>query len=126
MIAERKKRQQIIEARLPPLGIAALRYELLTADGGRWPLRLRERAPVLDPRDGTALAWLDPEPGAAPLHGGQTGRVRVLLAEDGAARGADVPLLVPARAVRRAHGSDRPLRFRAGPSRGRAGSRFCS
>ncbi|MFO0574853.1 MAG: efflux RND transporter periplasmic adaptor subunit [Polyangia bacterium] len=89
-----------VEARLPPLGTAALRYELVTADGGRWPLRLRERAPVLDPRDGTALAWLEPEAGAAPLLGGQTGRVRVLLAEDDAARGADVPLLLPARAVR--------------------------
>lgn len=93
-----------VEARLPPLGAAALRYELVTADGGRWPLRLRERAPVIDPRDGTALAWLDPEPGAAPLYGGQAGRVRVLLAEDaaakGAAKGSDVPLLLPARAVR--------------------------
>jgi multidrug efflux pump subunit AcrA (membrane-fusion protein) len=89
-----------VEARLPPLGAAALRYELVTPDGGRWPLRLRERAPVLDARDGTALAWLDLEAGAAPLAGGQTGRVRVLLAPDGAGPGADVPLLVPARAVR--------------------------
>jgi biotin carboxyl carrier protein len=49
-----------IEARLPPTLPDRVSFELVLPGGSRRPLRLIERAPLVDSRDGTALAWLVP------------------------------------------------------------------
>lgn len=108
-----------IEARLPPVLPARVRFELLLPGGGRRPLRLIERAPLVDSRDGTALAWLVPTaaPGCAgdadskkappgdagdcELPAGLTVKLQVALPEDAAAGpgAGDAPVLLPARAL---------------------------
>ncbi|HRI55006.1 MAG TPA: hypothetical protein PLW65_32940, partial [Pseudomonadota bacterium] len=49
-----------VEARLPPTLPDRVSFELLLPGGARRALRLIERAPLVDSRDGTALAWLVP------------------------------------------------------------------
>ena len=103
-----------IEARLPPAGAAKLRYELLLSDGRIWPLGLISRAPVIDPRDGMTLAWLQ-SASAEPLLPGQSGRLRVLV---DASPGEPAPLLlVPGRALRLGDGKVTVLRQRSGVSK---------
>ena len=57
LAAEHGKR---VEARLPPTLPDRASFELLLPGGARRALRLIERAPLVDSRDGTALAWLVP------------------------------------------------------------------
>jgi len=99
-----------IEARLPSLDPAALRYELVTGPRSV-PLTLLQRAPALDPRDGTALCWFLPPSGAGLLPG-QTGRLRVRAAE---ATDKPIPLwLVPTRALGLGREQIHVLRLRNG------------
>lgn len=67
-----------IEARATQRLPAGARFELVMAAGEQVPLRLVAEAPVVDPRDGTAAAWFEPEP-ARTLPVGLTGKVRVIL-----------------------------------------------
>ena len=67
-----------IEARLTHALPAAARADFVTADGRRLHLRLAGTAPVVDPRDGTMLAWFAPEP-AAQLPQGLPGKVQLHL-----------------------------------------------
>ena len=67
-----------IEARATQRLPAGARFELVMASGEAVPLRLVAEAPVVDPRDGTAAAWFEPEP-ALMLPVGLTGKVRVVL-----------------------------------------------
>ncbi|BDG10224.1 efflux RND transporter periplasmic adaptor subunit [Anaeromyxobacter paludicola] len=80
-----------VEARLARSLPAHARYELALATGERHPLALIGRAPVVDGRDGTALAWFSP-PAAARLTPGLAGRLVVQLGQGAGAA-------VPARAV---------------------------
>lgn len=74
-------------------------WALVTATG-QVPLRLVGRAPAADPRDGTFLAWFEPEGAAAPPPG-TLGRVQ--LAASGEAR----LFRVPAAALHRREGAPR-------------------
>lgn len=99
-----------IEARLPDLDLAALRYELVTPQRSL-PLTFLQRALALDPRDGTAPCWFLP-PAGAGLLSGQTGRLRVRIA----ASAADTfPLwLIPTRALALGNEQAHVLRLRGG------------
>lgn len=77
-------------ARLWPL--AGARYELVAANGVRYPVSYVSRSPTVDPRDGTIAAWFEPPAGEKLPHG-LSGRLLVTLeAKAGVA-------VVPARAV---------------------------
>ncbi len=87
-----------VEARFArPPDTSGSAFEFVSTSGGRFPLTLVARAPIIDPRDGTIAAWLVPEPGTR-LQPGLTGRVVVTLP---GVVGASV---VPARAVALAEG----------------------
>lgn len=99
-----------IEARLPDLDLAALRYELVMPQRSL-PLTLLQRAPALDPRDGTAPCWFLP-PAGAGLVAGQTGRLRVRIAGPA---GDAIPLwLIPTRALALGNEQAHVLRLRGG------------
>ena len=99
-----------IEARLPSLDLATLRYELVTAQRSV-PLTFLQRAPALDPRDGTAPCWFLPPTGAG-LVPGQTGRLRVRIASP--ANDANPLWLIPTRALALGGEQARVLRLRDG------------
>ena len=67
-----------IEARATQRLPKDARFELVTAAGEAVPLRLVAEAPVVDPRDGTASVWFEPE-AVRPLPIGSSGKVRVIL-----------------------------------------------
>jgi hypothetical protein len=73
----------LIEARLPAALASARELVFVPQAGPARVARLVSRAPSLDPRDGSQLAWLRAE--GAPLAAGQTGRVRGTAAVEGAA-----------------------------------------
>jgi len=81
-----------IEARLARVLPRVAEYELALPTGASHPVRLVGRAPQVDPRDGTTLAWFATDPGARLVQG-QTGKIRIRLEEDEGA------VAVPARAV---------------------------
>ena len=101
-----------IEARLPLIDQTALRYEFVTARETT-PIKLLQRAPVVEPRDGMTQSWFLPE-GPTRLLAGQTGRLRVRID----ARRSDEAslLLVPARALRLGADQTSVLRRRDGTS----------
>lgn len=99
-----------VEARLPMLDPAVLSYELLTT-ARSVPLVLLQRAPALDPRDGTAPGWFQPAVGAGLLPG-QTGRLRVRVTQ--VAGQADALWLVPTRALALGGEQARVVRLRQG------------
>ncbi len=80
-----------IEARLSRALPPRARYVLALSSGEWQPLELVGRAPVVDGRDGTTLAWFAP-PAGARLTPGMAGRLVVELGEGNG-------LAVPARAV---------------------------
>lgn len=82
-----------IEARMSHAVPAAARADFVAPDGRRLPLRLVSTAPVVDPRDGTMLAWFAAEP-AAELPQGLSGRVQVHLP-----KGVGDASAVPARSI---------------------------
>jgi multidrug efflux pump subunit AcrA (membrane-fusion protein) len=69
-----------IEARATQRLPKNARFELVTATGEQVPLRLVAEAPVVDPRDGTASVWFEPEV-ARPVPIGSSGKVRVILSD---------------------------------------------
>lgn len=82
-----------IEARLAHDLPSSSRFEFTTPAGATWEVKLVARAPVVDPRDGTAPAWFEP-PAGTSLPRGLSGRLRVV-------PGADAGVVaVPAAAVR--------------------------
>lgn len=99
-----------IEARLPILDLATLRYELVTPQRSL-PLTFVQRAPALDPRDGTAPCWFLP-PASAGLVPGQTGRLRVRIASS--ANDSNPLWLVPTRALALGREQAHVLRLRDG------------
>lgn len=100
-----------IEARLPPSLPENIGFSLCLAHGACRPLRLIERAPLVDSRDGKTLAWFVPAGTAAAgaaaaadsdaLVAGLTATLQVSLMESGAAdqRTSIRPVLVPSRAL---------------------------
>ena len=95
-----------VEARCARVLPDEAHFELWLASGERYPVKLVGRAPQVDPRDGTILAWFAPYPGTR-LTQGQTGKVRIRLEEGrklvavparAVALGAEGPYLVANRA----------------------------
>lgn len=92
-----------IEARLGRSLPADAQVSFVSATGLTVPLRPLSSAPVVDPRDGTTLAWFAPaeDRRTAGLPGGLQGRLRAVLS--GGAQpgdgGAAVPVAIPARAL---------------------------
>ena len=106
-----------IEARLPPALPENIGFSLCLPHGACMPLRLIERAPLVDSRDGKTLAWFAPAgntAGAAPraagaaatpdpdaLIAGLTATLQVSLMESSATgeKSGIRPVLVPSRAL---------------------------
>jgi len=65
-----------IEARAVQTLPLDARFELVTAEGDKIPLRLVGESPAADPRDGTTAIWFEPNP-PRPLRAGVTGKLRV-------------------------------------------------
>lgn len=81
-----------IEARLARVLPRVAEYELALPTGQSFHVRLVGRAPQVDARDGTTLAWFAAEDGTRLVQG-QSGKVRIRLEEEEGA------VAVPARAV---------------------------
>jgi multidrug efflux pump subunit AcrA (membrane-fusion protein) len=92
-----------IEARLGRPLPAGAQVSFISATGTTVPLRSLSSAPVVDPRDGTTLAWFAPaeEARAAGLPGGTQGRLRAVLSDGAPAPdgGGAAPVAIPARAL---------------------------
>lgn len=105
-----------IEARLLSGIPDGSRFELRTPSGQLCPLRLIGRAPAVDGRDGSTLAWFAPapSPGSAPppLPAGLAVKVSIRPAV-AADAGGERAVVVPARALRWVEG--RPAVLRPGP-----------
>jgi hypothetical protein len=105
-----------IEAHLPPALPEKVEFALRLPSGVERSLRLLERAPLVDSRDGTALAWFalgeaGPVPGEPDLPAGLTAKLRVFLAAASPAAGPQ-PVLVPARALLSRAGQPQVIRRR--------------
>lgn len=103
-----------IEARLLTGLPEGARFEVRTASGQLVPLRLLGRAPAVDGRDGSTLAWFAPaeeaqELPAGVLPGGLAVKVRIRLAAASEA-GGERTVVVPGRALRWAGGKATVLR----------------
>jgi biotin carboxyl carrier protein len=68
-------------------------YELWLPGGERHEVRMVGRAPQVDARDGTTLAWFEPVNAKTRLVQGQTGKLKIRLEEE------EKAVAVPARAV---------------------------
>lgn len=105
-----------VEARLLSGIPDGSRFELRTPSGQLCPLRLLGRAPAVDARDGSTLAWFAPAPSPGspppPLPGGLAVRVSIRPAV-AADAGGERAVVVPARALRWVEG--RPAVLRPGP-----------
>jgi cobalt-zinc-cadmium efflux system membrane fusion protein len=81
-----------IEARLSHRLPDGAKFEFISQAGEGFAVVLVAQAALVDPRDGTAPSWFEPQE-ARTLPAGLSGKLRVLLAEDGGA------VVVPARAI---------------------------
>jgi len=104
-----------IEARLPPTLPDRVSFELLLPGGARRSLRLIERAPLVDSRDGTALAWLVPlAPATDPRSGGGPGAAAAVPARSAAAA---APSAAAAASARTATAAGPPVGIAAATNR---------